>query len=84
MDIRDGDSAENVPEELQSRKLWPDPLIQFNPAYEQAISMEGVLHELLAKVFQATAFTRTRRPRSAWVPRGRALWSHRSPVRAKA
>jgi Lhr-like helicase len=56
IDIRDADIADKVDEELKSGKLWPDPLIQFNPAYEQATSIdalvkEGVLHEQLAKVF---------------------------------
>lgn len=56
IDIRDPDIAAKVAEELKLGKLWPDPLIQFNPAYQQATSIEAlvkedVLHDQLGKVF---------------------------------
>ncbi len=57
IDIRDEDISKAVEDELKSGKLWPDPLIQFNPSYEKSASMdklidEGVLHQQLGKVFK--------------------------------
>lgn len=57
IDIRDADIAAKVEGELKTGKLWPDPLIQFNPAYLRAASMdhlinEGVLHAELGNVFK--------------------------------
>ena len=33
IDIRDDDIRSKVEESLQTRKLWPEPLIQFNPSF---------------------------------------------------
>lgn len=57
IDIRDSDIAKKVEGDLKTGKLWPDPLIQFNPAYKKAASMddlitEGVLHTELGNVFK--------------------------------
>lgn len=56
IDIRDTDIREEVVAQLDSGKLWPPPLIQFNPAYKAGASVaqlvkEGVLHPNLEKVF---------------------------------
>ena len=56
IDIRDCDIREEVAAQLDSGKLWPEPLIQFNPAYKggksiQALVKEGVLHSDLEHVF---------------------------------
>lgn len=56
IDIYDKDILDRVTEELDTGKLWPEPLIQFNPAYKTGDSIkdlvaEGVLHSELAKVF---------------------------------
>lgn len=58
IDIRDDDIREEVVAQLDSGKLWPAPLIQFNPAYKAGASVaalvkEGVLHPDLTKVFAA-------------------------------
>jgi ATP-dependent helicase YprA (DUF1998 family) len=42
---------------LSEGKLWPDPLLQFNPAYEQAGSIEDIaqkdkLHHALPNIFK--------------------------------
>lgn len=56
IDIRDDDIRQEVTAQLDSGKLWPEPLIQFNPAYKSGASIqklvqEGVLRPELAKVF---------------------------------
>lgn len=56
INIYDDDIREKVEEELNSRKLWPDPLIQFNPSYKQGQSIadlitEGVLHSDISDIF---------------------------------
>jgi hypothetical protein len=48
--IRDRQFDQRVQEELDSGLLWPDLLIQLNPAFEPGDSMdglvaEGILHE---------------------------------------
>jgi hypothetical protein len=57
IDIRDDDIRQEVISQLDSGKLWPEPLIQFNPAYKagasiQALVKEGVLRPELEKVFK--------------------------------
>ena len=49
--IRDERISEVVDEELEAGRLWPEPLIQFNPTFEKGTSMsklvdEGVVHQL--------------------------------------
>ncbi|RAK62009.1 DEAD/DEAH box helicase [Hymenobacter edaphi] len=56
INIRDKDIRDKVVEELASNKLWPDPLIQFNPAFKPGQSIAslcqaGVLHQDMGKVF---------------------------------
>lgn len=56
IDIRDDDIRGEVAAQLDSGKLWPEPLIQFNPAYKggnsiHSLVQEGVLHPELECVF---------------------------------
>lgn len=56
IDIRDSDIRAEVTAQLDSGKLWPEPLIQFNPAYKSGASIqklvqEEILRPELAKVF---------------------------------
>ena len=56
IDIRDDDIRQGVSSQLDSGKLWPEPLIQFNPAYKigssiQALVKESVLRPELEKIF---------------------------------
>jgi len=67
IDIRDDDIRQEVAAQLDSGKLWPEPLIQFNPAYKigvsiQALVKEGVLRPELAKVFATLLAPRTSPP----------------------
>ncbi|HET6447304.1 MAG TPA: DEAD/DEAH box helicase [candidate division Zixibacteria bacterium] len=46
-----------VAEELESGALWPDPLLQLNPRFEQGktvdeFSSEGILHPLIPEIFR--------------------------------
>lgn len=45
IDVRDHRIREKVDEELKSGRLWPDPLIQFNPAYREASTIESLCAE---------------------------------------
>ncbi|MCX6170646.1 MAG: DEAD/DEAH box helicase [Ignavibacteriales bacterium] len=42
IDIKDEKIRSFVKEQLSSQKLWPDPLIQFNPSYEKSDSIESL------------------------------------------
>lgn len=49
--------------ELEKGKLWPEPLLQFNPAFEMAGSManlsrDGILHRDLADIFKGYSLYR--------------------------
>ena len=55
--IADERVREQVEESLAAGHLWPDPLIQLNPAFESAgtvesLVQEGVLHPECARIFQ--------------------------------
>ncbi len=55
--IRDPQIDRRVQEELDSGLLWPDPLIQLNPAFESGDSIdglvgEGILHEECGRIFR--------------------------------
>jgi hypothetical protein len=57
IDILDDDIRQEVISQLDSGKLWPEPLIQFNPAYKagaslQALVKAGVLRPELENVFK--------------------------------
>jgi len=56
IDIADDDIRRTVVGELEKGKLWPSPLIQFNPAFERGSNVEdlvreGILHGELANIF---------------------------------
>jgi hypothetical protein len=56
IDIEDDDIRDTVTAKLKEGKLWPSPLVQFNPAFEPGSSVkelvdEGVLHPEVEKVF---------------------------------
>jgi superfamily II DNA/RNA helicase len=57
IDIKDEQIKTIVSEQLASQKLWPDPLIQFNPSYEKSDSVEslcsqGVIVDELLHMFK--------------------------------
>ena len=57
IDIHDDDIRIAVQEALKTRKLWPEPLIQFNPSFEKNGSVEslvedGTLHKEVGQVFK--------------------------------
>ena len=57
IDIRDDDIRSKVEESLQTRKLWPEPLIQFNPSFEKngsvdSLVADGTLHSEVGRVFK--------------------------------
>ena len=48
--------SEFVDREIQNKKLWPDPLVQFNPTYHPGCELkqlidENILHRDLLKIF---------------------------------
>ncbi len=57
INIADPAISEKVDTALSEGKLWPDPLLQFNPAYEQAgsvkqIAQTGLLHHAMPNMFK--------------------------------
>jgi ATP-dependent helicase YprA (DUF1998 family)/very-short-patch-repair endonuclease len=72
--IRDERIAEQVDRELEEGLLWPDPIVQLNPAFESGGTIDelveqGVLHPLCADIF--------RRAKSETDPTGLQLRLHR-------
>lgn len=60
IDIHDDDIRSRVQESLNTGRLWPDPLIQFNPSFEKSGSVdtliaEGILASELRHVFQGVS-----------------------------
>lgn len=56
IDIHDKDIRTKVLRELETGKLWPEPLIQFNPSFDKqgsvdALVADGTLHPEVGKVF---------------------------------
>ena len=56
LNIKDPGISQFVETEIQNKKLWPDPLVQFNPTYKPGSSLknltdEKVLHPDLGKIF---------------------------------
>lgn len=54
--IKDIDIREKVAGEIRNGKLWPEPLVQFNPTFQTDVSLtdlieEGLLHPELARIF---------------------------------
>ena len=57
LNISDGRIRHEVEEALRSGKLWPSPLLQFNPSFEIAgnvgtLTAEGVVHPAFADIFR--------------------------------
>ncbi len=57
LNIADQDIKEHVESELKQGKLWPEPLLQFNPAFEMSgtayeLAESGVIHKELAAIFK--------------------------------
>jgi len=57
INIADPAISKKVDSALSEGKLWPDPLLQFNPAYEQAgsvkdIAATGLLHHAMPDIFR--------------------------------
>jgi ATP-dependent helicase YprA (DUF1998 family) len=55
--IRDERIAEHVDHELEEGLLWPDPIVQLNPAFEQGGTVDelvsaGLLHERCGPIFR--------------------------------
>ena len=58
VDIGDKRIREHVDEELLAGLLWPEPLVQLNPAFEPGgyvdeLVRQGLLHQECAKIFRA-------------------------------
>ena len=63
INIADPAISKKVDSALSEGKLWPDPLLQFNPAYEQAGSVEdiaqtGMLHHAMPDIFKGYSLYR--------------------------
>jgi len=56
LNIKDARIADAVNSGLEDKKLWPEPLIQFNPGYAKGnsfsnLSQEGIIHKELEHAF---------------------------------
>ena len=63
INIADPAIRAKVHQDLSEGKLWPEPLLQFNPAYEivgkiDDIAKQGVVHTDLADVFKGYSLYR--------------------------
>jgi ATP-dependent helicase YprA (DUF1998 family) len=63
INIADPDISQSVRSALQEGKLWPQPLLQFNPSYEIAGSVaeftkHGMLHPAVTDVFKGYSLYR--------------------------
>ena len=63
INISDPAIAREVEDSLAEGRLWPQPLLQFNPAYEQAGTVEevitsGLLHEDVRHIFDGYSLYR--------------------------
>jgi len=45
LNIKDPEISQFVDTEIQNKKLWPDPLVQFNPTYEKGSALKKLTHE---------------------------------------
>ncbi len=67
LNIRDPRISTEVDEQIERGLLWPDPLIQLNPAFEAAetvdeLARQGLLHERTADLFRLDRGTSEERP----------------------
>lgn len=56
INIRDGRIADYVNQELQDGALWPEPLVQLNPAFDPGETVDelvskGIIHQECGKIF---------------------------------
>ena len=63
INISDPEIAREVEDSLSEGRLWPQPLLQFNPAYEQAGTVEeaiasGLLHDDTRHIFSGYSLYR--------------------------
>ena len=63
INISDPEIARKVEDSLSEGRLWPQPLLQFNPAYEQAGTVEeviasGLLHDDVRHIFDGYSLYR--------------------------
>jgi len=63
LNIADQDIKNHVETELKQGKLWPEPLLQFNPSFEMAgnvsdLTKTGILHKDLADIFKGYSLYR--------------------------
>jgi ATP-dependent helicase YprA (DUF1998 family) len=63
INIADPAIRQKVDEALAEGKLWPEPLLQFNPAYELAgsvteIAKTGLLHSAIPDIFKGYSLYR--------------------------
>jgi ATP-dependent helicase YprA (DUF1998 family) len=63
INITDSAISKKVDAALSEGKLWPDPLLQFNPAYDQAgsvkdIAQAGLLHHAMPDIFKGYSLYR--------------------------
>ena len=66
INISDPDIAQKVEDSLSGGSLWPEPLLQFNPAYKQANTIEeviasGLLHNDARHIFDGYSLYRHQR-----------------------
>ena len=89
INIADPAISKKVHSALSEGKLWPDPLLQFNPAYEQAGSVEdivqtGMLHHAMPDIFKGYTLYRHQLEairRSRWTrPKTRRRPTRRGPL----
>jgi len=63
INIADSEIARKVEESLSEGRLWPQPLLQFNPAYEMAgtveeLVAEGLMHSDVTHIFEGYSLYR--------------------------
>ena len=63
LNIKDPEILEFVDKEISNKKLWPEPLVQFNPTFEKgrplsALVNEGHLHSEIDKIFSGFSLYR--------------------------
>ncbi|HNO77160.1 MAG TPA: DEAD/DEAH box helicase [Phycisphaerae bacterium] len=63
INISDSEISEEVKDSLEQGKLWPQPLLQFNPAYKMAGSIDevtasGILHKDANQIFKGYSLYR--------------------------
>lgn len=94
LNIADPTILEVVEGELSKGKLWPEPLLQFNPSFEMAgsvaaLARPGSLYPDIANIcgvgvarHTSRSFSHTRRPTPSWPKPAPPLISPRRRVRA--